>query len=93
MASQAVGSVVGTGVGVGSTMLVKRQFDAPTETTVLRPSVLWGVGTGLLAYGLPWLLDWRPGAKRHALEDYGEGAFVAGVFSAFTTGGLTSPTL
>lgn len=94
MASQPVASVVGTGVGLTSTALIKHQFDAATETTLLRPSVLWGVGTGAVAYFAPMLLDWRQGTmKRALLEDYGEGAIVAGIFSALTTGGLTTPTL
>lgn len=83
----------GVGLGAGSTIVVKRQFDAASETTVLRPSVLWGVGTGALAYVLPWLLDWRAGAKREFAEDYGEAAFITGIVSAVTPGGVQAPTL
>lgn len=93
MPDQPLATVGGVGVGAGSTLLVKRQFDAPTETTVLRPSVLWGVGTGALAYALPMLLGWRRGAKRAFAEDYGVAAFVTGTASAVTPGGVSAPTL
>lgn len=94
MPDQPLASVGGVAAGAGSTVLVKSQFDAPTETTILRPSVLWGFGTGALAYTLPLLLGWRSGmAKTEFLEDYGEGAIVAGAVSAVTPGGVSQPTL
>lgn len=81
-ATEAVTSGVGLGAGVGSTMLVRQQFDAANETTVARPSVLWGVTTGALGVGLPWLMD-MDGMVGDLLMDYGTGALVGGVFSAF----------
>lgn len=73
---------VGLGTGVGSTMLVRQQFDGTGETTVLRPSVLWGVTTGAVGVGLPWMLDMNS-MWGDLMMDYGVGAVVGGVFSAF----------
>lgn len=89
-------SVGGIGVGVGSTVLIRRQFDQAGETTILRPSVLWGVGTGVVALIAPWMMN---GTKRgmfwEFVEDYGEAALTAGIFSAFNPvgGGVQLPSL
>lgn len=92
---EAGASVVGVGAGLGSTYFIKQRFDAATETTVMRPSVLWGWGTGGLAFLLPWLMGWRDGdVKKEFLQDYGEGALVAGTASAVTPGNTVQfPTL
>lgn len=88
-------SVGGIGSGVGSTLLVRRQFDKTGETTVLRPSVLWGVLTGAAALTLPMAVGRRHGPLWEALEDYGEAAFAAGLVSAFSPkgGGVQVPTI
>lgn len=93
MANQLGASAAGIGVGLGTTLAVKHQFDAPTETSIVRPSVIWGVGTGTLAWLIPWFLNWRMSAKREFLQDYGEGAIVAGIVSAVTPGGIQTPTI
>lgn len=90
-ATEAVTTGVGLGAGVGSTMLVRQQFDATGETTVLRPSVLWGVTTGTVGVALPWMLDMR-GTWGDVMMDYGVAALVGGVFSAFNPVG-TQPQL
>lgn len=93
-------AVGGTGVatGVGSTLLVRRELDQTGETTVLRPSVLWGVVTGLAGMGgAMWMRGQpgRPGIGAELLEDYGEAALTAGLFSAFSPkgGGVGLPTV
>lgn len=82
------------GVGAGSTLLVRRQFDNQGETTVFRPSVLWGLGTGVAGVGVPMLMDMR-GMSSDFLMDYGEAAITAGLISAFSPkgGGVQIPTL
>lgn len=92
-------SVGGVGAGVGSTLLVRQQFDQTGETTLLRPSVLWGVGTGAAALAAPMVLGRNNGMTRgmvgEILEDYGEAALTAGAFSAFSPkgGGVQLPTV
>lgn len=81
-------SAGGIGAGVGSTLLIRRQFDQSGETTVLRPSVLWGVLTGVGALSASMML--RGGRRSVAwefVEDYGEAALTAGAFSAFSPKG------
>lgn len=80
-------SVGGIGAGVGSTLLVRREFDQSGETTILRPSVLWGLGTGVAALAAPHLLNRRNGVAMELLEDYGEAALTAGTFSALSPKG------
>lgn len=90
-------SVGGIGVGVGSTLLIRRELDQTGETTVLRPSVLWGLGTGTAALVARHFLfnGRRDGIATETLEDYGEAALTAGTFSAFSPkgGGVALPTL
>lgn len=78
----------GVGAGAASTLAIRRQFDATGETSVLRPSVLWGGATGLGALAAPML--WRDlhgtGAGMF-LEDYGLAAVTAAVFSMFNPKG------
>lgn len=76
----------GVGAGVGTTLLVRQQFDQTGETTVLRPSVLWGIGTGAASLGAAAFLDMN-GMVGEFLEDYGEVAIAAGAFSAFNPKG------
>lgn len=75
-------SLGGIGAGVGSTVFMRHQFDQTGETTILRPSVLWGLLTGTAAYLAPVIMNRRNGAMMELLEDYGEGALAAGTFSA-----------
>lgn len=89
-------SGVGVGAGVGTTVLMRQQFDQNGETTILRPSVLWGLGTGTAALAIPALLGMRMnGAMGELVEDYGESALAAGAFSAFNPkgAGVQVPTL
>lgn len=94
--TELLGTGVGAGAGAGTTLLVRRQFDNTGETTLLRPSVLWGLGSGVAAIAVPYLM---PGLSRgmmgQILEDYGQGALTAGVFSAFSPkgGGVQLPTI
>lgn len=89
-------SLGGVGTGVGSTVLIRHQFDQSGETTLLRPSVLWGLLTGAAAYTAPMLMG-RNGNDMvmNLLEDYGEGALAAGAFSAVSPKGtgVQLPTL
>lgn len=91
----AAASVGGVGVGVGSTLAVRRQFDQSGETAVLRPSVLWGLGTGAAALATSHLLlSDMDGVMMEAVEDYGEAALTAGAVSAFVPGGdVAMPTV
>lgn len=87
---------VGVVSGVGTVLGVRQQFDQTGETTVLRPSVLWGVGSGLTALVLPMLMGgYQESATWDVLEDYGMAALGAGLFSAFSPkgGGVQFPTL
>lgn len=86
----------GVGTGVGSTVLIRHQFDQQGETTLLRPSVLWGGLTGAAAIAAPFLINggrnqmlWR------AIQGYGEGALAAAAFSAVNPvgGGVQLPTI
>lgn len=90
-------SGVGVGAGLGSTLLIRHQFDRSGETTLMRPSVLWGLGTGAAALTLPMLMGRRSmsGMMGEIIEDYGEAALTAGTFSAFSPkgGGVQLPTL
>lgn len=89
------------GVGAGSTLLIRRQFDQTGETTVLRPSVAWASVTGLGALAASHLMSGRGGMGMNSpmltefLEDYGESALTAGVVSAFSPkgGGVRAPTV
>lgn len=93
---EAAVSVGGIGAGVGSTLLLRQQFDQTGETTVLRPSVLWGVGTGAAALAAPMLMGGtRRGMLWEFVEDYGEAALAAGAFSALSPKGtgVQLPTL
>lgn len=89
-ANELIASGAGIGAGVGSTLLIRQQFDKSGETTVFRPSVLWGVGTGAVALAAPMLMG-RSGMLRgmagEALEDYGETALASGLLSAFSPKG------
>lgn len=91
----AVASGSGIVAGGGSTLLVRQRFDGTGETTVMRPSVLWGVGTGVVAWAVPMFMDLRRGFLKEFLEDYGEAALITGGFSAFNPkgGGVQIPTL
>lgn len=81
-------STAGVGAGVGSTLLIRQQFDAANETSVLRPSVLWGVGTGLAGMAAPMVMGRRNnGTVTDFIEDYSAAALATGVASAFLTGG------
>lgn len=85
----------GVGVGLGSTLLIRDQFDGTGETSVLRPSVLWGVGTGLLGMGLQMVMDMmNDGPVGDFVADYSRASITAGVFSAFSPkgGGVRLPT-
>lgn len=87
-AKEAVTSVGAVGAGVGSTLLIRQQLDAANETTVFRPSVLWGVGTGALGLGASMFMgNGRNGAVMEFVEDYSEAAIAAGLTSAFVSGG------
>lgn len=89
-------SLGGVGAGVGSTVLIRHQFDQSGETTLLRPSVLWGLFTGGAAYAAPMLMGGRSNDfLMQLLEDYGEGALAAGAFSAVSPKGtgVQLPTL
>lgn len=87
-------SGTGVGLGVGTTALVRQQLDATNETSVFRPSVLWGVGTGLGGMALPMVMD-DGGVVMELLEDYSSAALAAGVLSAVSPkgGGVQLPTL
>lgn len=74
---------VGLTTGVGATMAVRRQFDQQGETTVLRPSVLFGTVTGALAIAVPWMMGMDDGAVNSTLGHYGEAALASAAFSAF----------
>jgi hypothetical protein len=83
-------AVAGVGAGAGSTLLVRQQFDQTGETTLLRPSVLWGGVTGVAALGGSILMRQRGGRMSLPLgliEDYGTGALAAGIVSAFSPKG------
>lgn len=91
-------SVGGIGAGVGSTLLIRDQFDQTGETTILRPSVLWGLLTGGAALGAPFVMDMARSNSMlwNFVEDYGEAALGAAAFSAFSpkgSSGLTMPTI
>lgn len=94
---QVLVSGTGVGAGVGSTLLVRQSLDQQGETSILRPSVLWGLGTGMGGMGLAWLMsDGRnDGIGMELLEDYSEAAFTAGLFSAFNPvgGGVQLPSV
>lgn len=96
-AAEAAVSVGGVGAGVGTTLLIRQRFDRSGETTVMRPSVLWGLGTGALGLGAVSFLrsPGRMNAMWEFVEDYSEAAITAGVFSAFSPkgGGVSVPTI
>lgn len=86
----------GVGLGAGSTLVIRQQFDQSGETSIFRPSVLWGVGTGAIGLGAPMLLGGNQrGAMWELVEDYSEAALTAGIFSAFAPkgAGVQLPTL
>lgn len=87
--------VGGIGAGVGSTLLIRDQFDQSGETSILRPSVLWGLVSGGAALAAPMLMDIRGGSMMlwQFVEDYGQAALAAGAFSAVTPKGSSSITL
>jgi len=87
-------SAGGVGAGVGSTLLMRQQFDQTGETTILRPSVLWGAGTGIAGLLASMMLG-GGGVMWEFIEDYSEAALTAGAFSAFSPkgGGVQLPTL
>lgn len=45
-------TVAGGGLGAGGTVLARTQLDDPSRDRYTQPSVLYGLGTGLLASGL-----------------------------------------
>lgn len=87
-------SAVGIGAGVGTTLLIRDQFDNTGETTVLRPSVLWGVGSGagalLASLIMGDSLNMAGLPLGEFTEDYGEAALAAGAFSALSPKGSSS---
>lgn len=88
MPDDLLASGVGVGAGAASTLLIRQQFDQTGETTVLRPSVLWGVGSGVAAYVAPMFLpSMGRGMIGPVMEEYGMAALVAGLFSAFSPKG------
>lgn len=90
-------SVGGIGAGAGSTLLIRQQFDQVGETTILRPSVLWGAVTGSAALVAPMLLNGRSNSMMwEFVEDYGEAALTAALISSVvpkSQGGLQMPTI
>lgn len=89
-------SLGGIGAGVGTTLAVRRQFDRTGETSIIRPSILWGIGTGVVALGAPMLMRGsNRGVFWEFVEDYGEAAIAAGAVSAFSPkgAGVQLPTL
>lgn len=94
---QTAASVGGVGAGVGVTLAVRSELDQTGETTVLRPSVLVGVGSGTAALAASHFLgNGRNSSPLWELvEDYGEAAITAGTFSAFSPkgGGVSLPTI
>lgn len=98
MRAQEIGvSAGGVAAGAGSTLLIRRQFDQPGETTVLRPSVLWGLLTGAASIGASMMMggNHNRSVMWELAEDYGEAALTAGAFSAFSPkgGGVQVPTV
>lgn len=89
--SELLASGVGLGAGVGTTVLMRQQFDQTGETTILRPSVLWGLGTGVAAMVAPMFMpSLKRGMVGEIVEDYGEAAIVSGAFSALNPKGSSS---
>lgn len=90
-------SVGGIGVGVGTTLAARRELDQSGETTILRPSVLIGLGSGTAALVTSHYMQNgnRSNPMWEFVEDYGEAAITAGAFSAFSPkgGGVTLPTI
>lgn len=99
MATLNTGSVAGGVVGAGSTLALREMQDPTGSSSVTRPSVLWGLGTGLGALGVAWGMDNRmiPRMGGRMLSDalwaYGIGATAAGAGSAVYPVGnsLTEP--
>lgn len=77
----------GVAAGLGGTTVVREWFDTPNDTSLLRPSVLWGVGTGLGALGAVFAneagyLRGIPDTLIPVLKTWGLTGTTAGVFSA-----------
>lgn len=80
-------------VGATGTLILKNQFDQSGDTSLFRPSVLFGLGTGLATLAASFansrgMLD-VPGAATTRgrpsgpLYAYGIGATLSGLYSAF----------
>jgi len=91
---ETVASAGGAGAGLGGTVLLRERFDRSGDDAITRPSVLYGLGTGLTMLSVTALahsgkLD-VPAAALPAVEAWGTAATVAGVFSALYPKGSTS---
>lgn len=96
-------TTVGPAVGAASTMGVRALFDQSGDSSITRPSVLYGVGTGSLSLGLGWainrdMISAPVGGQMftEAMMSYGATALTAGLISAVTpkgTGGFQTPSL
>lgn len=97
-------TTVGPATAAAATFGVRSALDNAGETSITRPSVLYGVGTGALGIGLGYAVEngmidapvGNGGAFTEAAMSYGATALTAGVLSAVSpkgTGGFQSPTL
>lgn len=97
-------TTVGPASAAATTYGVRAAFDQAGDTSILRPSVLYGVGTGSLSIGLGWAIDngmidapvGGDAMFTEAAFSYGATALASGLVSAFTpkgTGGFQAPSL
>jgi len=90
--------------GAGITLGLRQKVDSAGDTSLLRPSVIHGVGVGATMLGLSYAVENRmmdapvldPMTFVRSSTDYGVAALATGLFSAFYPRGrtdFTTPTL
>lgn len=91
-------SSAGAFAGMGGTAFARERLDNPQDDAITRPSVLYGVGSGVAMMGLSYLNSQGtvsvPDWALPAINTWGTVGTVAGVFSALFpkgNGGLAMP--
>lgn len=91
---ESVTSAGAASAGLGGTLLLRERLDRSGDDAITRPSVLYGIGTGVTALTARMLANRGSlnvsDAVMPALEAYGTAATTAGVFSAVYPKGSTA---
>lgn len=91
---ETVASTGGLVSGAGGTVVLRERLDRPGDDRITRPSVIYGVGTGLAGFGIHALANMGriniPESAMPTIESHSSAALVSGVFSALYPKGSTT---